>query len=183
MQRFVIGMAVWWLISVAGASLIWPSLWLNPKIMQHEIILGIPLMINGWHVLFHLLSAGIGLFVAACNLFPIAWAISTGALYLAIGIVVHSGQHVLGAVGMMPNDIVGNALHVAEGSLMLIVGAAALAYRWREENRDSGWPTVLKSPSRRIVGCKECHFIEVVPLRRGLLKAWRLRVFPSEGTS
>ncbi|MFB8274146.1 DUF4383 domain-containing protein [Nocardia colli] len=88
----------------------------------------IPVTVNGWHALFHLLTGLAGLAVAPVRARAAAYTWTCGPFYLLVAALGFSGgDHVL---HMMAVDTFGNIVHTVEGSLILIAGgAAALAIR------------------------------------------------------
>ncbi|MFE9575658.1 DUF4383 domain-containing protein [Nocardia sp. NPDC006044] len=83
----------------------------------------IPVTVNGWHALFHLLTGLAGLAVAAVRTRALAYTWTCGPFYLLIAALgVTGGDHVL---HMMAVDTFGNIVHTVEGTLILIAGGAA----------------------------------------------------------
>jgi hypothetical protein len=125
-QRFATWWSIWLIAIFIVAVLIWPAMLGDPTPMRHIVVAGTVLMVNFWHALFHLCTGIVGLFAAVRRRTAQTFAIAAGTFYVGIGIVAFSGSDILGPFGMMPNDIVGNAAHVLEGSLMLVVGLGSL---------------------------------------------------------
>lgn len=128
-QRVLLAFGMWFTLGnyVAG-TLIWPSTITDPNAMHMTHLFGfMPVMINGWHLYFHLVTGLICLALAMTRGRAVVGALSMGVLYLVTGAV---GMLVPGHIfGFIMADAFGNWVHVAEGLGLLGTGAAALSLR------------------------------------------------------
>ncbi|MFD6158264.1 DUF4383 domain-containing protein [Nocardia sp. NPDC060256] len=88
----------------------------------------IPVTVNGWHALFHLLTGLAGLVLAPVYARAIAYAWACGPFYLLIAALGFTGgDHVL---HLMAVDTFGNIVHTVEGTILLTAaGLAAFTAR------------------------------------------------------
>ncbi|MFC9553837.1 DUF4383 domain-containing protein [Rhodococcus sp. NPDC056960] len=83
----------------------------------------IPVTVNGWHALFHLLTGLAGLVLATRRVRAVTYLRLCGPFYLIVAALGFTGgYHVL---GMMAVDTFGNVVHTVEGIVMLTAGALA----------------------------------------------------------
>ncbi|MFD6351148.1 DUF4383 domain-containing protein [Nocardia tengchongensis] len=83
----------------------------------------IPVTVNGWHALFHLITGLAGLALAPTRSRALAYTGVCGPFYLLIAALGFAGgDHV---VHMMAVDTFGNIVHTIEGSIVLGVGGLA----------------------------------------------------------
>ncbi|MFC9556631.1 DUF4383 domain-containing protein [Rhodococcus sp. NPDC056960] len=83
----------------------------------------IPVTVNAWHTLFHLLTGLAGLVLATRRLRAVTYLRLCGPFYLIVAALGFTGgYHVL---DMMAVDAFGNVVHTIEGVVMLTAGALA----------------------------------------------------------
>lgn len=98
----------------------------------------IPVTVNGWHALFHLVTGLAGLALAPVRSRALAYTGVCGPFYLLIAALGFAGgDHV---VHMMAVDTFGNIVHAIEGGVVVGIGGLAtvtgLAHR-----HDAGMPS------------------------------------------
>jgi len=131
-QRIVLAFGVWFTLGnyVAG-TLIWPSTITDPNAMHMRHLLGfVPVMINGWHLYFHLLTGLTCLALATSRSGAIKAGFLVGGIYLltgALGLLVPGNIY-----GLIMADTFGNWVHVAEGLGLSATGIGALLARSAE---------------------------------------------------
>ncbi|UGT54248.1 DUF4383 domain-containing protein [Nocardia asteroides] len=87
----------------------------------------IPVTVNGWHALFHLITGVAGLVLARRHPSARAYALGCGAFYLLVAALGFAGgRHVL---HMMAVDTFGNIVHAVEGVVLVAAGAFARSDR------------------------------------------------------
>ncbi|WP_164512556.1 DUF4383 domain-containing protein [Nocardioides baekrokdamisoli] len=111
---------------VAG-TVIWPGTITDPNGMYFMHLFGfIPVMVNGWHLYFHLITGLICLLVASSDRRARIGCGAVAAIYLATGIV---GLVTRGDIyGLIMADTFGNGVHVVEGT-GLALGAVVVRPR------------------------------------------------------
>lgn len=128
-QLFVLAYGVWFTVGnyVVG-TIIWPSTITDPNAMHFKHVFGfIPVMINGWHLYFHLVTGLLCLWLSAKRRGAVSAGLLVGAAYLAIGAL---GLLVAGDIlGFIMADTFGNWVHVAEGLGLVAVGLVGLRSR------------------------------------------------------
>lgn len=128
-QSLVLAYAMWFTIGnyVAGTA-IWPATIADPNGMHFMHLLGfIPVMVNGWHLYFHLATGLMCLWLSTTVRGAIAGGLTIGAVYVvtgALGLVVSGNVY-----GLIMADTFGNWVHVAEGTGLILVGVAGVAIR------------------------------------------------------
>lgn len=107
---------------VAG-TVIWPDTITDPDAMHFKHVFGfIPVMINGWHLYFHLVTGLACLGYAVGGSRVAVGALVIGAAYLVVGL---AGLLMPGEVfGFIMADTFGNWVHIVEGLGLLAVAAA-----------------------------------------------------------
>ena len=124
-QLVLLAFGVWFTFGnyVAGTA-IWPSTITDPNAMHVKDVFGfIPVMINGWHLYFHLVT---GLFCLRFSTRPGAAtaALVLGAVYVVVGAL---GLLIPGDIlGFIMADTFGNWVHIVEGVGLLAAALAAL---------------------------------------------------------
>jgi hypothetical protein len=93
----------------------------------------IPVTVNGWHALFHLLTGLAGLCLAPTRSRARGYGLACGSFYLLVAALGFAGGD--NVLHLMAVDTVGNIVHVIEGLLILAPSLLAVAL-----NR-SGGPT------------------------------------------
>jgi Domain of unknown function (DUF4383) len=86
-------------------------------------LFGIPIAVNGWHGVFHLLTGLGGIAVCASPGASRTYALAVGPLYLVAalwGLLLGSS-----AFGLVDVDVFGSLVHAVEGTLMLSAGLLA----------------------------------------------------------
>ncbi|KAA8884997.1 DUF4383 domain-containing protein [Nocardia colli] len=130
LQFFVFLAGAWFTTNGVIAFGIYPDMAFGGSMHSCTIqFLGfIPVTVNGWHALFHLLTGLAGLAVAPVRARAAGYTWTCGPFYLLVAALGFTGgDHVL---HMMAVDTFGNIVHTIEGSLILIAGGAtALAAR------------------------------------------------------
>lgn len=124
-QRIVLGFGVWFTLGNYGAgTLLWPGTITDPNAMHMTQLLGfIPVMINGWHLYFHLLTGLVCLSLATSRSGAVRAGFLVGGIYLLTGAV---GLLVPGSIyGLIMADTFGNWVHVAEGLGLVATGIGA----------------------------------------------------------
>lgn len=128
-QRIVFAFGVWFTFGnyVAG-TLIWPSTIADPNEMHMMHVFGfIPVMVNGWHLYFHLLTGLACLWLATTRGGATVGALAVGATYALVGAV---GLLVDGNVfGLIMADTFGNWVHLAESAGLLATAIGAMTSR------------------------------------------------------
>ncbi len=122
-------MAAWFTSNGPVALLIYPNFSMHPMQSRTIELLGfIPVTVNGWHALFHLITGVVGLF---CVRTP-----ATAARYAGVTALVYAATGVLGLIGgtsvcgMMAVDTFGNWVHIFEALILTgIVAHAAYTRR------------------------------------------------------
>ncbi|HSI26968.1 MAG TPA: hypothetical protein VK948_06110, partial [Aeromicrobium sp.] len=128
-QRLLFAFGLWFTLgNYAAGTVIWPSTITDPNAMHMRQVLGfIPVMINGWHLYFHLLTGLVCLWLATTRRMTAIVALSVGGIYVLTGSL---GLGVEGNIyGVIMADTFGNWVHVAEGAALLAIGAGALSTR------------------------------------------------------
>lgn len=119
-QWVALGFGLWFTVGnyVAGTA-IWPSTITDPKAMHFTHLLGvIPVMINGWHLYFHLATGLICLVAATSDRRARIGCVLVSAAYLATGAVGLASHGEI--YGVIMADTFGNWVHVAEGTGLLL---------------------------------------------------------------
>ncbi|MEV6279983.1 DUF4383 domain-containing protein [Nocardia sp. NPDC051832] len=127
LQFFVFAFGAWFTANGVIAFGIYPDMAFGGHMNSCTIqFLGfIPVTVNGWHALFHLLTGLAGLALAPVRRGALAYSWFCGPFYLLVAALGFAGgDHVL---HMMAVDTFGNIVHTVEGALIL--AAAALATR------------------------------------------------------
>ncbi|MFG1793365.1 DUF4383 domain-containing protein [Nocardia sp. NPDC049149] len=125
LQFFVFLIGAWFTTNGVIAFGIYPDMAFGGHMQSCTIqFLGfIPVTVNGWHALFHLLTGLAGLALAPQRHRAIAYAWFCGPFYLLVAALGFAGgDHVL---HMMAVDTFGNIVHTIEG--LLILTAVTLA--------------------------------------------------------
>lgn len=128
-QRVALAFGVWFTLgNYLAGTLIWPSTIADPNAMHMTHLLGfIPVMINGWHLYFHLVTGLACLWLATSRRGAIAAGLLIGGIYVLTGA---AGLLVPGEVfGFIMADTFGNWVHVAEGIGLLMTGISARTMR------------------------------------------------------
>lgn len=119
-QWILFGFGLWFVFgNFLAGILIWPSTISDPDTMHFTHLLGfIPVMVNGWHLYFHLIT---GLACLAGSLSRTAtkpMALLVAALYFTVGLLgLLTSTSVLGLIMV---DTFGNWVHIVEATLLLI---------------------------------------------------------------
>ncbi|MDJ0396752.1 DUF4383 domain-containing protein [Rhodococcus sp. G-MC3] len=93
----------------------------------------IPVTVNGWHAMFHLITGGLGLILVRTRTGAISYATIIAAIYIPVGMVgVVSGTSVCGMIAV---DAFGSWVHVIEGATMVMAIIAALTPRTNASRR------------------------------------------------
>ena len=126
-QRVILAFGLWFTLGnyVAGTA-IWPSTISDPSAMHMTHLLGfIPVMINGWHLYFHLVTGLACLALATSRRGAVAAGLIVGGIYVVTCV---TGLLVPGDIfGFIMADTFGNWVHVAEGVGLLATGIGARA--------------------------------------------------------
>ncbi|WP_278264788.1 DUF4383 domain-containing protein [Nocardia sp. AG03] len=84
----------------------------------------IPVTVNGWHALFHLVTGLLGLVLAPARTRATRYLLANGPFYLLIALLGFvGGDNVL---RVMAVDTFGSVVHAIEGAVMVILGATAV---------------------------------------------------------
>lgn len=114
-RLLLLAFGVWFVLGnyVAG-TVIWPSTITDPNAMHFKHVFGfIPVMINGWHLYFHLATGLICLGFAVVGRGVAKAALTVSAIYLLTGA---TGLLVRGEIfGFIMADTFGNWVHIVEG--------------------------------------------------------------------
>ncbi|MEV0686999.1 DUF4383 domain-containing protein [Nocardia sp. NPDC050378] len=98
----------------------------------------IPVTVNGWHALFHLLTGVAGLALARRYRDARAYALGCGVFYLLIAAFGFTGgDHVLHLIAV---DTFGNIVHALEGIAMVAAGGFAPKTPTLRSDSESGLP-------------------------------------------
>ncbi|MCC3313625.1 DUF4383 domain-containing protein [Nocardia africana] len=125
LQFFVFAVGAWFTTNGVIAFGIYPDMAVGGSMTSCTInFLGfIPVTVNGWHALFHLITGLAGLAAAPTRSRSLTYAWVCGLFYLLVAALgFTSGDHVL---HMMAVDTFGSVVHTIEG--VVIVGVAARA--------------------------------------------------------
>lgn len=126
LQFFVFLAGAWFTTNGVIAFGIYPDMAFGGSMHSCTIqFLGfIPVTVNGWHALFHLLTGLAGLAVAPVRVRAAAYTWTCGPFYLFVAALGFTGgDHVL---HLMAVDTFGNIVHTVEGTLILTVGGLAV---------------------------------------------------------
>lgn len=121
-QLAALGFGYWWTANAVGA-MIASNASLTSLTVQSEVnISALSISVNGWHVLFHLVTGLLGLAVCASPKPSLAYAWAMAALY---GVVSLSGL-IAGstALGFIAVDTPGTVVHIVEFFGILAVAVA-----------------------------------------------------------
>lgn len=125
LQFFVFVIGAWFTANGVIAFGIYPDMAFGGQMNSCTIqFLGfIPVTVNGWHALFHLITGVAGLALAPLHSRSLAYTWVCGPFYLLVAALGFAGgDHVL---HMMAVDTFGSIVHTIEGVLMLGVGVGA----------------------------------------------------------
>lgn len=127
-QRVVFAFGVWITANYVAGTAFWPSTITDPNAMHLTHLFGfIPIMVNGWHLYFHLLSGLACLWLATTRRGATIAAFVVGGSSALVGAL---GLLVAGPVfGLIMVDTFGNWFHVAEGVGLIVTGVCALTVR------------------------------------------------------
>jgi hypothetical protein len=124
-QRIVLAFGLWFTFGnyVAG-TLLWPDTITDPNAMHMTKLLGfIPVMINGWHLYFHLLTGLACLMLATSRRRALTAGLLVGGIYVVTGV---SGLLLPGDIfGFIMADTFGNWVHLTEGAGLLATALGA----------------------------------------------------------
>jgi hypothetical protein len=129
LQFFAFLFGAWFTLNGVIAFGIYPDMAFGGAMSSCTIqFLGfIPVTVNGWHALFHLITGLAGLVLATRHSRALRYVLLCGPFYLLIaGLGFVGGNHVL---HMMAVDTFGSIVHTVEGVLMLALGALAMLDR------------------------------------------------------
>ena len=123
LQFFVFLFAAWFTAGGVVAYGIYPDMAFGGDMRSCTIqFLGfIPVTVNGWHALFHLLTGVIGLVAAPVRNRAFAYTWICGPFYLLVAALGFAGGGPV--LHMMAVDTLGNMVHAVEGVGVLTVGA------------------------------------------------------------
>ncbi|MEV6361213.1 DUF4383 domain-containing protein [Nocardia asteroides] len=122
LQFFVFVVGVWFTLNGIIAFGIYPDMAFGGHMHACTIqFLGfIPVTVNGWHALFHLITGIAALLLAPKRIRALGYTLASGPFYLlvaALGLV--GGDNVL---HMMAVDTFGSIVHAIEGILITAIG-------------------------------------------------------------
>lgn len=133
-------MAAWFTSNGPVALVIYPNFSMHPMQSRTIELLGfIPVTVNGWHALFHLITGVVGLFCMSTRSAAATWAGVTAVVYAAAGILGLMGG--TSVCGMMAVDTFGNWVHLFEA--LILTGIVAHAAYTRRTSEDHTRPTSL----------------------------------------
>jgi len=119
-------MAAWFTSNGPVALLIYPNFSMHPTQSRTIELLGfIPVTVNGWHALFHLITGVVGLFCLRTSRTAARYAGATAVVYAAAGVLGLLGG--TSVCGMMAVDTFGNWVHVVEALILAGISAATVA--------------------------------------------------------
>ncbi|MFI5781687.1 DUF4383 domain-containing protein [Nocardia sp. NPDC051570] len=129
LQLFVFVIGAWFTANGVIAFGIYPDMAFGGQMNSCTIqFLGfIPVTVNGWHALFHLLTGLAGLVLAPQRNRAFAYTWTCGPFYLLVAALGFLGGH--NVLHLMAVDTFGNIVHTIEGGLILLVGALAALRR------------------------------------------------------
>jgi hypothetical protein len=111
-------MALWFTSNGPAAYLTCTSMVSDPVDACTTPVVGLPVTVNLFHTLLHLLTGIIGL-LALRRSWAIKYAILCGVFYIAWGFLgVSGGEHIRHELGV---DAFGSWVHVFEGSILLAI--------------------------------------------------------------
>lgn len=118
-------LAVWFTSNGPIGLLIGPSFATDPAQGNSIDLLGfIPVTVNGWHALFHLATGLPGLWLARSRAGTAWYALVVGLVYLGVAAFGFADGTTI--AGLLSVDTFGNRVHAIEGTLLLVVAAAAV---------------------------------------------------------
>ncbi len=129
-QRVVFGISLWFTSNYVSGTLIWPSTVLHPMEMHHMSFLGfIPVTVNGWHLIFHLVTGLAGLAAVTARRSAMIYGFVAGGSYVsfaALGFI--NGTSVCSMLGV---DTFANWVHLGEGTSLIVTALLAARTRSR----------------------------------------------------
>ncbi len=123
MQFFVFAVGAWFTLNGIIAFGIYPDMAFGGHMHACTIqFLGfIPVTVNGWHALFHLITGIAGLVLAPKHLRALGYTVACGPFYLLVAALgLAGGDNVLHTMAV---DTFGNIVHAIEGTLISVVAA------------------------------------------------------------
>jgi hypothetical protein len=110
---------VWWTTNGIGAFLIDPN-FAPGHVHGGGDVLGVSITANGWHALFHLVPGLAGIAVASRPRAALAYTLGIGSAYVLAGAwgLIDGGD----SLGPIAVDASGDAVHLAEGVIVLAAG-------------------------------------------------------------
>lgn len=103
---------------VAGTA-IWPGTITDPNGMYFMHLFGfIPVMVNGWHLFFHLVTGLVCLVAASSDRRARIGCVIVSVAYLVTGVIGLVGRGDI--YGLIMADTFGNWVHIVEGSGLLL---------------------------------------------------------------
>ena len=126
LQFWVFVMGAWFTSNGIVAYDIYPDMAFGASMHSCTIqFLGfIPVTVNGWHALFHLLTGIFGLALAPVRSRAVGYSLVCGVFYLLVGALGFAGGGPV--LHLMAVDTLGNIVHAVEGLLVLAPGVLAL---------------------------------------------------------
>jgi hypothetical protein len=150
LQFWVFVMGAWFTSNGVIAYGIFPDMAFGASMHACTIqFLGfIPVTVNGWHALFHLLTGIVGLVLAPVRFRALGYSLICGMFYLVVAALGFAGGGPV--LHLMAVDTVGNIVHVVEGVLTLTPGVLALArsHRARPHPRSQWTRTTVDTVSK-----------------------------------
>jgi hypothetical protein len=124
-QKIVFAFGAWFTSNYVAGTVYWPSTITDPNGMHMTHLFGfVPVMVNGWHLYFHLLSGLACMWLASTRRGATTAALLVGGTSVLAGAL---GLLVAGPVfGLIMVDTFGNWVHVAEGLGLLVTGVVTL---------------------------------------------------------
>ncbi len=141
LQLFAFLIGVWFTTNGVIAYGIYPDMAFGGDMRSCTIqFLGfIPVTVNGWHALFHLLTGLAGLAVAPRSNRAFVYTWTCGPFYLLVAVLGFvGGENVL---HLMAVDTFGNIVHAIEGSLILTAFALSASLPGLREPRSLAMPS------------------------------------------
>ena len=123
-QRTVLIFGVWFTLgNYLAGTLTWPSTIADPDAMHTAHVLGIiPVMVNGWHLYFHLLTGIVCLALSGTRPHAITAGLFVGGIYVLVGAAGFLSS--ANIFGLIMADSFANWVHLIEGALLLAAGAS-----------------------------------------------------------
>lgn len=118
----------------------------------------VPVTVNGWHAMFHLITGVVGLVLVRTRRGAIGYAALIAAIYIPVGLIgLDSGVSVC---GMLAVDTFGSWVHIIEGASMLALLVVGAVFTHRAGNSRRS-PTAQQTPAEPLA--RSGHAVDQQP--------------------